>query len=297
MKILVCGGDARQLYAAKKLRGDGYDISFALTDGGNDEETAFAGKIEDADAVLLPLPAFRAGLFNAPASSLRLGIAELAALLRNAKIVIGGILPPALTDAPDVRGVGFFDYYPDPAFTLPNALLTAEGVLGILISQTPRAVRNAEYLIAGYGCCGRATARSLAAAGARVTVAARREDARESAEADGCFSSSFEDLPSIASRFDAVVNTVPAPVIGADVICRLKKDALLLEIASAPFGVDFEAAAKENIRVIKAPGIPGRFAADSAGQIIASCAEKYLRQCRAAELCGLAANKKGEEAL
>ena len=80
-------------------------------------------------------------------------------------------------------------------------------------------------------------------------------------------------------------------------ICRLKKDALLLEIASAPFGVDFEAAAKENIRVIKAPGIPGRFAADSAGQIIASCAEKYLRQCRAAELCGLAANKKGEEAL
>ena len=278
MKILVCGGDARQLYAAKRLCGDGFDIIYALTKEENDGEDAFSAKIRAADAVLLPLPAFRAGLLNAPDASVRLDGCETAALLRDAKTVIGGILPPALTRSFAAASVDFYDYYKDPEFTMKNALLTAEGVLGLLITETPRAVNGANYLVTGYGVCGRAVSRLLTTVGANVTVAARKPGARMQAEADGCRAIGFDAVPLSAARFDAVINTVPARVFGEAAIGALPRDAVILEIASAPFGVDFEAAAKENIRVIKAPGLPGRVAPDSAGRIIAACAEKYLNK-------------------
>ncbi len=278
MKILVCGGDARQLYAAKALREDGFDIFYALTEGESDDIPSFAEKIRAADAALLPLPVFRAGFLNAPASSLRLDIGAAAALLRDARVVIGGILPPALTQSPEVRAVAFCDYYRDADFTLKNAELTAEGVLGLLIAHTPRAVRGASYLITGYGASGKAIARLLKTVGASVTVAARKKEARESARADGCAAIPFASPVSAAPQVGAVINTVPARVIGADALGALPSDALLLEISSAPFGIDFEAAAEKNLRVIKAPGIPGRVAADSAGRIIAACAEKYLNK-------------------
>lgn len=279
MRILVCGGDTRSLFAAKKLREDGADICDTMTgDAAADDLNAAAEKAARCDAVLLPLPVLRAGIFNAPSSPLRLTVGELTGLLRGVRLIVGGILPPALLQAPELRGSVFYDHYRDPVFTAENAALTAEGVLGMLIAETPRAVNGAEYLITGFGTCGSAVARSLCSAGAHITVAARREKARRSAELDGCRAVSFEELPAAAPRFDAVVNTVPAQVVGADTIGRLKKDALLLEIASAPFGIDFEAAAAYGIRVIKAPGLPGKTAADSAGQIVARCMENYIAQ-------------------
>lgn len=276
MKLLVCGGDARQKYAARRLCEDGFDIEYALTAGADDDANTFTRKILDADAVLLPLPAFRAGRLNAPDASTQIDIPAAAEFFGGAKTLIGGILPPALLDSGRMRAVPVYDYYRDPDFTAANAVLTAEGVLGILIAETPGAVSGAEYLVTGYGSSARAIARLLTAAGARVTVAARRNEARSLAAAAGYSAVSFDALPALAPRFDAVINTVPAQVIGGGAIRALPEDALLLEIASAPFGIDFEAAARENRRVIKAPGLPGRFAAASAGRIIARCVKKYI---------------------
>ena len=56
----------------------------------------------------------------------------------------------------------------------------------------------------------------------------------------------------------------------------MKTTAVAAEIASKPFGIDFEAAAKKNIKVIRAPSLPGRFLPKEAGEAIAKTVESLL---------------------
>ena len=57
-------------------------------------------------------------------------------------------------------------------------------------------------------------------------------------------------------------------MINSGIIRNLKKECLIIEIASAPFGVDFDSAKSYGINIIKAGSLPGRTAPETAGKII-----------------------------
>ena len=101
-------------------------------------------------------------------------------------------------------------YYKDEIYVIENAALTAEGALELLMRRSNRAVAGMEVLVSGYGRIGAFLAGMLTGLGARVTVAARSEAARAAARLHGCRAVDFEHIPPV---FDAVVNTVPAPVL------------------------------------------------------------------------------------
>ena len=51
-----------------------------------------------------------------------------------------------------------------------------------------------------------------------------------------------DEIAEAAQGFDLVVNTVPAAVLTENVLKNIRSDALILDVASKPGGVDFEAA-------------------------------------------------------
>ena len=53
--------------------------------------------------------------------------------------------------------------------------------------------------------------------------------------------------------------------MGEDVLTMVSKDALVMELASAPYGVDIEAAKRIGVHVEIESGIPGRYAPLDAG--------------------------------
>ena len=69
-------------------------------------------------------------------------------------------------------------------------------------------------------------------------------------------------------NFDVIFNTIPFPIFNRDILSRLDKNTLLIDLASRPGGVDFKAAAELQIKTIWALSLPGRVAPKSAGQII-----------------------------
>ena len=81
-------------------------------------------------------------------------------------------------------------------------------------------------------------------------------------------SKSFEQLSTEYNDFDALINTVPIKVIEEKQLSNLNRDCLLIEVASAPFGIDFQAAKEKAFRVIKAGSLPGKVAPKTAGEII-----------------------------
>ena len=80
--------------------------------------------------------------------------------------------------------------------------------------------------------------------GAKVTVAARKPSDRAMARAMGLNAVPIEQLESCLAQSDIAVNTVPARLIEGGMIAQMDKNALLLDLASAPGGIDLSAAGK-----------------------------------------------------
>lgn len=69
-------------------------------------------------------------------------------------------------------------------------------------------------------------------------------------------------------RQDFVFNTVPAPVITKRMIHRFNPAVTILDLASAPGGVDFETCRKRKISARLCPGLPGIHAPKTSARIL-----------------------------
>lgn len=151
-------------------------------------------------------------------------------------------------------------------YQIAIARLTAEGAIALLRPET--GLSGAHILLLGYGRIARLLARELQKAGALVTAAARSGEQRAWAEAEGIEALPLDALSGALDRFDVIIGTIPAPVLTEPLLALVRKDALLLELASAPGGIDAAAAHERSLRYIRAPGLPAKYAPERAAVIL-----------------------------
>ena len=151
-------------------------------------------------------------------------------------------------------------------YQIAIARLTAEGAVALLRPET--GLSGAHILLLGYGRIARLLARELQKAGALVTAAARSGEQRAWAEAEGIEALPLDALSGALDRFDVIIGTIPAPVLTEPLLALVRKDALLLELASAPGGIDAAAAHERGLRYIRAPGLPAKYAPERAAVIL-----------------------------
>lgn len=151
-------------------------------------------------------------------------------------------------------------------YQIAIAQLTAEGAIALLRPET--GLSGAHILLLGYGRIARLLARELQKAGALVTAAARSGEQRAWAEAESIEALPLDALSGALDRFDVIIGTIPAPVLTEPLLALVRKDALLLELASAPGGIDAAAAHERGLRYIRAPGLPAKYAPERAAVIL-----------------------------
>ena len=88
----------------------------------------------------------------------------------------------------------------------------------------------------------------------------------------------LEQLEGWLCGYDLVINTVPAQILGRAQLEDLKRGCLILDLASKPGGVDFDAAARLGVKVIWALSLPGKVAPVTAGQCIQTTIYNILRE-------------------
>ncbi|MBQ6935157.1 MAG: hypothetical protein IJN49_01285 [Clostridia bacterium] len=164
--------------------------------------------------------------------------------------------------------VEFYDYFLLDELAIFNAIPTAEGVVEILIKNLPITIHSMKCAVLGYGKVGKVLAATLNSLGADVTIFARKECDKADAFTKGYNFASFPSLKNTEYKFDALINTVPQKVLGREEMKNISSDCLFIEIASAPFGIDFQAAKEFAFDVIKANSLPGKVAPKTAGEII-----------------------------
>ena len=120
-------------------------------------------------------------------------------------------------------------------------------------------------------------ARLLSALGAKVTVSARRESDKAFIRAFGYGCLDTEELREVRG-FDMVFNTVPFLLFDEALLKRTDRDTLLIDLASLPGGVDFEAASALRIDAQRALSLPGKCAPKTAGEIIKTTVFRIIEE-------------------
>lgn len=159
-----------------------------------------------------------------------------------------------------------------------DAVPTAEGAIQIALEELPITLQGARVLVIGYGRLGRTLAPRLAGLGARVSVSARRWADLAWIEAEGYGVEHTGQLKGWLCGYDLVVNTVPARVLDEETLRDLKPGCLVIDLASKPGGVDFEAARRLGVRAIWALSLPGKTAPVTAGRAIRTAIYNILNE-------------------
>lgn len=286
MKFFVIGGDMRIVRLAAMLESEGHEICcYALDEAPANiiKSCALAPCIsaQDADCVILPLPVLdlRGGL-NAPLSAFRHDAEALLRTLPKDAVVCGGMPGEKLLKTILELGIDFVDYYAREELVALNALATAEGTLALLLEHSPITIWESRVLVVGYGRIGKMLAAQLRALGAYVSVSARKPGDMAYIRAAGCEALDTRTLGEELGRFDTIINTVPARVLGREQLERISKDTLCIDLASRPGGFDFEAARELDLNVLWALGLPAETAPITAGKIIKETVMNIMREKR-----------------
>ena len=282
--VAVLGGDKRMDFAARELARRGYAVrEWGRSDG--DSVTAFARIarewLADVDALMLPLPtSFDGAHLSTPllkeCEKLRMETLFCAA---PDKVWLAGRFSESLRVRADRENIRWIDYFDEEILQLKNALPTAEGAIEIAMRELPVVLDGTKIAIIGYGRIGEVLAAKLALLGAEVTVYARRPDVCTRAELMGHKSVRIlQEVPLLIEADTRVIyNTVPHRLFDRATLQKLSKRCLIIDLASAPGGVDTAAAEELGIRSIWATALPGKYAPESAGIILGETAHSILQ--------------------
>ncbi len=264
--IAVVGGDKREQEIARlaaatgaSVRAHGFPWPEAGIAGVTHAPDA-AAALKGARIALFPIPGIAAsGALFAPAAP--------APIIPDAAI-LGGMQSPAhiilgwgdakLKAHAQALGITLHEYEWDQDLMLLRGPAIVEGLLKIVIENTAITIHKARVCVVGQGTIGFLLTRYLIALGAQVHVAARNPVQRAAAYAAGATVHWLEELPALAGDLDMVFSTVPQRVIGRDVLERLRADALVVDLAAPPGGVDFDAAKELNLKALWTRGLGSR---------------------------------------
>ncbi|MDQ7794560.1 MAG: dipicolinate synthase subunit DpsA [bacterium] len=286
LTVAVLGGDRREAEVIRELLGLGAAVVTAGRELAPDPEGArraalAAEALQSAAAVLGPMPGVgEDGRVWAPMAArppLYLTGPDLARLEPGALVLVGRA-NAHLRGLEREGAIGLVELADDDEMAILNSVPTAEGALQLAMELSPLTIHGSTSAVLGMGRTGLTLARLLAALGSRTLALARKAADRARAFALGHEPLPFSQLAAIAGRLDFLFNTVPAPVVGRGILASLPDAAVVIDLASAPGGVDFAAATDLGRTAVLAPGLPGKVAPVSAGRLLAGVVTRHLAE-------------------
>ena len=245
MEYLILGGDARMSALGELLRERGHGAAVA----------------SDALEARALLPRARRVVTNCP-GRLGIGMEELlAAASGTSRIYLCG---PGRFEG-DARVV---DLWGDERLLEENAWLTAEGAVASAMRASRSCLRGMPCAVIGWGRIGKALTAILTELGAEATVVTRSPEHAEAAARCGARAELTEGLPRALARSELIFSTPPARVLDGEALDRVRPEAMVIDLASPPYGVDLQAAWRMNLRAWREPGLPGRYCPKSAARAL-----------------------------
>lgn len=283
LRIAVVGGDPRQAEVAACFVRRGHEVRVT----GLPWEERLQGardclepveSLTGAQVVILPVQGVdeEGRVFTEPGVAPVVLTSDMLRRTTGNAVVFTGIASRYLTKvAADVER-RLIPFREADEFAIYNAVPSAEGAVQMAMEATPFTIAGSRCAVLGYGRTGVALARLLQAMQAEVYVAARQRADLAYLEVAGHRPIPWAQLATFLPRMDLIFNTVPKLVLDSNMLRHVRREAVIIDLASAPGGTDFAVAAQLGITAQLAPGLPGRVAPVTAGRIIARTIAGHL---------------------
>ena len=280
---VIFASDERLYYCGLFLQEKGYEVQIVRTPK---EWIPEKVRVSDLDFVFLPIRGTEDGSIQM--NGTRMDLRPLLEELKPEAKVLAGLWSDYVRFLP----CSFVCYQEDLEFAAKNSLLTAEGVLHLLLRKTPKSLFSYTYDVVGGGRVGTAVCDLLRRLGLSVRLISH--SGRKGAVP-------LEEWQNAGRPSDVVVNTATAPVIteafvrtwsgsapsgvpgsapdtvsgpASGTVFSTSGPVRVFDLSSRMAGTEPAARTHENIIYIAAPPLPGLVAPESAGQLLA---EAFLR--------------------
>jgi len=285
-KLAVIGGDLRIAKLAIMLANDGNEVYVYGLEKSEEirrqkniiQCDTIRKAIDDVEIVIGPIPFSSNGnTINMPFSDKEITIREMMHNI-NAKVLIAGSILPEVYEMANDEYIEIIDIMKREELAVLNTIATAEGTIQVAIENTNRILHGSEVLILGFGRIGKVLARKLAGLSVKVTCAARKDEDLAWIEAYGHKSLNINNLGENLRLFDIIINTVPHIILTEQKLEYVKKETLLIDLASNPGGIDKKAIKDRNLKFVWALSLPGKVAPTTSAEFIKNTIYNILRE-------------------
>ncbi len=272
--ITVVGGDLRIVKLIEMLDSDGYKVyTYGLENSEeilNLERVEMCPTLEEAVAASkvvvgpIPLSSDRRRL-STPFGRNNVELPDFVEALKGKHLIAGNI---GIKDELEANEVQFTDLMKREEFSVLNTIATAEGTMQIAMEETQRTVHGSNVLVMGFGRIGKVLAKMLDGIGAKVYCEARKDEDISWIKAYGYNPVHLNDLNENLNKFDIIINTIPFQILDEERLDLVRKEAIIIDLASNPGGVDRKAAREKGLKVIWALSLPAKVAPLTSAEFI-----------------------------
>lgn len=268
-KAAVIGGDKRQAYLAEILEKEGYEVvTYAVNCVHGSKVSSLKEALKAVAVIAAPVPFLKGKEIFSKEKKEDLSLEKILEYApEGCKLFAGGI-PTSFLKKAEEKGIICVDYLKDCRTVMENTVAVAEGTLAEAMKRSDRNLYKSFCIVLGYGRCGSTLASYLKRMGSHVAVYEKEEALKARATLLSDEVIEREKFPLYLEQADYIFNTIPAMVLPKALLEYVPKKALILDLASAPGGVDFEAAKDKGIQAVLLPGLPGSYAPKSSAEIL-----------------------------
>ncbi len=273
LNIGIFGGDQRQVFMASEFLNKGYHVyTYRTAESIKHENCTMLHSLNElfdqCSLLIGPIPLTRDLISVASTSTSEITVASLTNLLTKDHYLIGGIIPSSITGICTEKGIPYYDLMKNEKITILNAIATAEGAIMEAIQTSNMNLHGSNCLVLGYGRCAKVLAWKLKGLDAKVTVAARSEEALAYAEAAGLQTLYLSKMKPALAHYHFIFNTIPSVILNQSCLEQVSPNVTIIDIASAPGGVDYEYAMQRKLKAKLCLGLPGKVAPKASAGIL-----------------------------
>lgn len=190
------------------------------------------------------------------------------------KILFTGAISNTIKEK--LNNIKYYDLMDLDEVAVMNAIPTAEGAIYEAIKNSNITLNNSNVLVMGYGRIGKILCEMLKGMNTMVYCEARAKKDIAFIEAMGYNSIYIDDLNSYLPKMDYIFNTIPVTLLNDTNLKYINKECTIIDLASAPGGIDFELAKEMGLNVVWALALPSKVAPKSAAKYLKDAIDEII---------------------
>lgn len=276
------GGDNRQKNGIYLLAQEGFRVKvFGFNDIIHENVEIYdvlCGELFDSHVLMLPIPYNNnKGCINIQSIASNLSIEAMFSYINPDTVVILGKADKKFIENAKKYSISYYDILEEESFSVMNAIPSAEGAIQRAMERTEITLHDAKVLVLGYGRIGKVLTRMLKGIGSQVAAAARKNEDIAWIRESGYQAVHINNIDNILSEQDVIFNTIPAMILDRSKLAKVDSKCIIIDLASIPGGVDFDAAKDFGILASHDLSLPGIVAPKTAASIICRVTREILQ--------------------